>query len=383
MRRAALLASVLVLSAGLTAGTDAAEPTPDMIVGRPDTYAIARLTGPTSINETDRRWNVWGADLGSMFEHKGRIHMTFGDTFGFPGLSFGDDWRSNVMAIVDDHDPVDGLTFASMIEDRPGHAKEILPSAHNNDNADGRHEQTVIPASGVSDGKRMYLHYSSIRRFEADNRPDWVFNHSGIAYSDDDGRTWTMPRSSRWAGDGNFGHGYLVRAGPRVYMFGLRAGRGGPARLARVPIARVLDVKKYEYWDGRNWRSDEKRAVDVIPPTVGELSVRWNSYYRKWILMYLSENDGSFIPNEPRNGLAWTIVMRTADCLTGPWSEPEGVVWSHQVPLIYAPFMPPRWNDSRDIYFAMSRFDLYNVWWWHTSLPQGTRGRGPERCISR
>ncbi len=50
--------------------------------------------------------------------------------------------------------------------------------------------------------------------------------------------------------------------------------------------------------------------------------------------------------------------------------------------LIYAPFIPPRWNDSRDIYFTLSRFDLYNVWLWHTSLPDEHRGTGTERCIN-
>lgn len=317
---------------GLAPGGVAEDPSVDMIVGRPDTYAIAQLTGPTSINATDRRWNVWGTDLGHSFLHKGRMYMTFGDTFGPPGLTFGSDWRSSTMAVVDDDDPSDGLTFASMLSDRPGHAKETLPSAHGADNADGDYEQTLIPASGVSDGKRMYLHYSSIRSFGDNEDPDWEFNHSGIAYSDDDGRRWVMPRSARWDGESNFGHGYFVRSGAYTYIFGLRAGRRGPARLARVHATQVADVQRYECWDGRAWQKGrEDAAVDVVGPTVAELSVRWNSYYRKWILMYLSEDGMSVVPDEPRNGVSWTIVLRTAECLAGPWSAPQPIVWSHQV----------------------------------------------------
>ena len=80
------------------------------LTGVGDTYEVARLTGPGSINATDSRWYVHGTDLGHMFEHRGRTYMVFGDTFGPPGKppAFGEDWRSNVMAYGRDRDPSDG-----------------------------------------------------------------------------------------------------------------------------------------------------------------------------------------------------------------------------------------------------------------------------------
>ncbi|MPY81654.1 MAG: DUF4185 domain-containing protein, partial [Actinophytocola sp.] len=88
-----------------------------------------------------------------------------------------------------------------------------------------------------------------------------------------------------------------------------------------------------------------------------ELSVQWNSYYQKWLMTYLNDDDE-----------VNAIELRTADRLTGPWSAPQTVVTAEEVPALYAPYLPPRWNDGPDIYFTLSRFDHYDVFWWHTSL---------------
>jgi len=52
-----------------------------------DTQLVAQETGggPAAINDTAVRWNVWGTDLGHMFEFRDRIYMVFGDPFGPPG----------------------------------------------------------------------------------------------------------------------------------------------------------------------------------------------------------------------------------------------------------------------------------------------------------
>ena len=107
MKRILVLAAVTLLLA----------PAAQAAVDREDTYEITRLTGPEGINRTDLKWYVHGTDLGSMFEHRGRTYMAFGDTFGPPGHppEFGDDWRSNVLAYTRDRDPRDGLTFDGMI----------------------------------------------------------------------------------------------------------------------------------------------------------------------------------------------------------------------------------------------------------------------------
>ena len=113
------------------------------------------LTGKDSLNSTDR-YQVYGTDLGSMWEYQGKIVMVFGDTFGpkpsrqsGPG---GENWRSNVMAVSSDMDPTDGVTFDTMIVDEQGRAKELLP-AKKVDNK----EITVIPTHVFVANDNLYI----------------------------------------------------------------------------------------------------------------------------------------------------------------------------------------------------------------------------------
>lgn len=115
---------------------------------------IAKLTGPESLNETGAWWNVYGTDLGHMFEHEDRLFLVFGDTYRDRKRA----WRSNVMAWTEDDNPRDGLSFDGMITAPSGHAQELLPSRKI-----WGWERTVIPTYGVSVGGRMFLHYMSVR----------------------------------------------------------------------------------------------------------------------------------------------------------------------------------------------------------------------------
>src|SRR5579884_2310659 len=109
------------------------------------TYQIAREVGAAPINHTDR-WGLYGADLGHMFLHRGKMYMVFGDSFGAPAADnffsvSHSDWRSNTMAWLQPPlTPAHGLLFGGMITDTPGHAKELL-SSKKVDNT----EITVIP----------------------------------------------------------------------------------------------------------------------------------------------------------------------------------------------------------------------------------------------
>lgn len=326
----------------------------DWVINAADTYGVAPVTGPESRNNTPDRWNVYGTDLGHMFRHDGRMFMVFGDTFGPPAarpfLSVPhSDWRSNTMAEIDTTDrPTGGLVFSDMITDGSGHAKELLPSRK----VRGR-EQTVIPTYGVSAGSRMYLHYMSIRQF--DQPGHWTLNHSGIAYSDNVGSTWTKA-NVQWSGNSNFGQVALVPQGDYIYLFGIPGGRYGSLRLARIPADKVLTKAAYQYWIGSSWvTNNPAAAVDIAPGPAGELSVQYNSYYQKWLMMYLIDPAGQ-------------IVLRMADSLTGPWGPAQVVTTAAQYPQLYAPYLTPLWNDQEDIYFTMSLFEPYQVFLMHTSL---------------
>lgn len=341
---AALLLASLAFASAPVATARATLPLPDegatgqlipaaITVG--DTQVVAQLTGAGSLNHTDR-WGVHGTDLGHTFRFGGELRIVFGDTFGPQGR----DWRSNAMAWTSDFDPSDGLRFDGMVTDRDQHAKELLASRKL-----AEVEVTVIPTYGVAVGERMFLHYMSVRRWGPPGR--WVVGHSGLAFSDDRGRTWVKDPNVVWPEGSNFAQVAMVPRDGFVYLFGIPAGRFGGVKLARVPEGSLLDVQAYSYWNGLAWvRGDERAATTIVAAPVGELSVHWSPYHRLWLMTYL---------NHQRDA----IVLRAAPLLVGPWDQ-ERVLTAALDRQLYAPYLLPD-QEGPDIYFTISRFDLYNV----------------------
>ena len=85
--------------------------------------------------------------------------------------------------------------------------------------------------------------------------------------------------------------------------------------------------------------------------------MRWNSFYDRWVMMYLNDPMG-------------LIELRVAEAITGPWSEPYIAARSIEFPALYAPYQFPKWNDTEDIYFTMSLFGPYQVFLMRTSIPE-------------
>jgi hypothetical protein len=236
-----------------------------------DLTLVARLVGDGAINDTSGRWGINGADLGSLFDKGERLYMLFGDSFGccIPGSGGpGDakDWRSSCMAVIDERKPADGMTFAEMITDRPGHAKQLLPR--------GASDVTVIPTYGVAIGQRMFLHYMAVREWGAPG--EWFLNMSGLAYSDDDGQTWVKDEALRWEGKSGFGQVAFVKEKDDLYLFGIPGGRFGAVRLARVKQADILNKTAYTYFGGLEgtsprWQPEEPRRRSLCPR-------RWASF---------------------------------------------------------------------------------------------------------
>lgn len=308
---------------------------------------VALLTGsdPTAINQTEAEYDVDGTDLGSTFLYNDQIYIVFGDTFARNKKG----WRSNTLAISSDDDPSDGITFDRMIEAYPGYAAELLPAKRIDHD-----EITVIPTYGVAVGDRLFLHYMSVEHWGAPGH--WTLGSAGWAYSDDAGEHWTKDETAVFPGDTNWGQVAIVEHEGFIYLFGIPGGRYGSVRLARVEPESLLDIPAYTYWNGSTWVDDETAAIDVVDGPVGELSVRWNSHYQRWLMMYLIDNEG-------------LVVLRSAPELTGPWDNPRVVVRSTDYPSLYAPYIYPKWNDGPEVWFNLSLFGPYNVWLFQTSVP--------------
>jgi hypothetical protein len=330
-----------------------------VLAGVRNVTQVSQLTGPDSPNRTGR-FAVAGQDLGSMFHAGGRTWFVFGDTFGSrsPGMvgGGGGNWRSNTLAYTTDRNPVDGIRLDGYIVDSTHWAKELLPAKQ----VDGV-EITVIPTYGFAAGGAMYLDYMSVRHWGQPGR--WETNYSGLARSTDGGRTWTKLASPRWPGNSNFVQVSVAHVRGDLYFWGVTHGRFGGVKLMKVAERDVEHQGAYRYFAGVDaagaprWSPNMAAARTVAKGTVGELSVVWNPYLERWLM---TSSDGASTNAVIREGIApW-----------GPWSEPSTLVSQADVPGLYAPYMSPEYttNHGRTIYFTLSKWGPYNVFWYRADL---------------
>jgi len=345
------LACVVAAIASAECGGELAPPR-DAVIAKVTGYPTPDVGCPSALqvpspNDTAGRWRVVGTDLGVAWDTgTGEVALVFGDTF--ENLEQTGSHRRNVLAFSVDRDPTDGITLTRMIEDAPGHAAEIL---HATTGLSPTEEPSVIPTAGLAIGPRQVLFYMSVSHWGPKGR--WATRGSSVAFSDDGGAHWLrdepLSGPSDGLGDVPTGSGFaqvaVVREDDLVYMFGTPAGRFGPARLARVQGRSVLDRGAYEYLAGDgSWVADVQRAQPVVPPPVGELSIRWNAASRLYRMTYLDERRAA-------------IVLRTSERLVGPWSDASVLVdTAHPAhPKVYGGFQHPWLNDGDDAYLLVSR----------------------------
>ncbi|QQR42047.1 DUF4185 domain-containing protein [Myxococcus xanthus] len=338
-------------------GTPAAAVTPSNVT------KVSRVTGATPAgellpnpNQTHTNHDVHGTDLGIVWDKGGgEVFVLFGDTFGAGWCGnggCGGGWRSNVLARSSDTNLADGLSFSSMIQDGPRHAKELLASRKVNFD-----EITVIPTAGVTVGSRHYIHYMSIHHWGEAGM--WFTNHAGIAYSDDQGQNWVKHRTARWqntpAWTNNFQMAAFVRNGGFVYMYATPNGRFGNVHLARVPETALLDINAYRYWDGNGWSVSQAAARPVAIGIAGEMSVSYHAPLGRFLMTYLNEHRQA-------------VVMRDAATPTGPWSGEKVLASGAVYPGLYNAFIHPWGNTGNSLYFVMSQWTPYNTFLMRATL---------------
>ncbi len=326
---------------------------------------IAQLTGPGAMNDTESV-SVAGTDLGSMVNVGDKTFFFFGDTFGErePGSIGGQGgfWRSNVAAWTTDDDPSDGIEFEGWLEDEVGLAAPLIEGDHDANGAGG--EVTKIPTYGFAVGDAIYVSYMSVRFWGSPGA--WDSNYSALVVSRDHGSTWRPVEGVEWPGDSNFVQFATaeVRDGDAdwIYFWSITSGRFGGVQLMRVPATEeaVEDQSEYSYFAGLEggtpqWSDDLRDAETILEGTVGELSVMWSTYLDRWIMTY-SDAGSAYI----REGVTpW-----------GPWGEAIELVPREDHPGLYSPYLNPRYvsDGGRRIYFTLSLWDPYNVFWFSADL---------------
>lgn len=283
---------------------------------------IAQLVGeydkersePTQ-NLTWSRYKLAGTDLGVSFTHKGRTYLLFGDTVGIRG--------GDAIAYTTDTTPEDGLELTFLHDDK-GYKPVKIPGI-----SQGGFE---VPMEGVSIGGRMYIYHTTDSTSVAEMFKEGEqakMGRSVVAVSDDNGDTFTylydfsgkhfINVSIVEVEKLDLSDYFTQAAGKVLVIFGSGPYRRSDVRLAFQPSDRIKSRVSIRYFAGLDssgkpvLSANEDEAQTLFnQPVVGELSVSYNRFIDKWIMLY-----NSFMPSSRG------INMRVADKPWGPWSEPQ------------------------------------------------------------
>ncbi len=278
------------------------------------TQKVCQLTGeedrqlrqPT-LSRTLSSAGVLATDLGSSFEHHGKLFFLFGDTWGKPG-------DRDSLAWTESRDPAKiGLKFLS------GPDGKWLPLTVPGISQAG----WDIPSYGVSIDGKMYV------VFTTDHSDRKVMGRSVLAVSHDDGKTFR--RVYDLSAD-KFINVALWKAGPWLYIFGSGTYRESSVCLARVALKDIEKRDALRFFRGRSadgspqWSENERDAALLFHhDVVGELSVAYCAPVERYVMLYNSL--------EPRG-----IVMRSSAQPWGPWSEME-IIFNPRRDNAYGRFM--------------------------------------------
>jgi hypothetical protein len=131
----------------------------------------------------------------------------------------------------------------------------------------------------------------------------------------------------------------------------------------KVAESDVESPSAYRYFSGTGvngepvWSPDQAAAKTIVDDTVGELSVVWNSHLSRWLMTYSNGGNGD---TSLREGITpW-----------GPWGPAMTLVAKADVPGLYAPYLSPvaAATSTSRVYFALSIWDPYNVFWYKADL---------------
>ncbi|PXW35662.1 UNVERIFIED_CONTAM: uncharacterized protein DUF4185 [Williamsia faeni] len=347
------------------------------VIASANTNAVEWVTGPRSNNSTFNRFGISGTDLALSWDNgSGQILMAFGDTFGNCSIG-GQEWRHNVLLRSDDTDLSNGITLSNAVPgdarsgsvvtpDRTNFGRELIPAI-----GFSYIETTTIPTAAISIGNTQYINYMSIRSWGAPGQ--WFTNFSAISVSHDNGQTWstdgntiranvdlTIPgvREARQGNDKFQMSSYLKGNDGYIYQYGTPNGRSGATYLARFLPQDILDLNKYEYFTNdaaARWSTDASNLAAVAPQPTGELSVAWNEYLKRYVMLNYSSDPGS------------GILIRTAENPEGPWSGPKLLAPGSNLGGVYAPFIHP-WSSGKYLYYTASVWKDYNVMLLRTDL---------------
>jgi hypothetical protein len=250
-----------------------------------------RASGIATLSLTGKRYGILATDLGSSFEHKGKLYFLFGDTWGRPGARDALGWTES-------KDPAKILLQFHLAKDGKW-APLTVPGI-----SQGAFE---IPSGGVSIGGTMYVVCTT------DHAEKRTMGRSVLAASHDDGLTFKQLHDLSRT---KFINVSLWHGEDWLYVYGSGEYRKSSVCLARVRPKDIGDRSKMEYFTGigpreqPRWSGKEADAVTLFRhDQVGEFSVSYLKPLKRFVMLYNADEG-------PRG-----INMRSAVAPWGPWSD--------------------------------------------------------------
>jgi hypothetical protein len=264
---------------------------------------MARVRPPYAFNRTESRFGIRGMDLGSSFEHKNRVYFLFGDSLRVDGS--GVEVNMDSIAFCTDTDASKGLSLT--FYKQPPLVPNMDQGGFN------------VPMDGLSWNGAMYVFFST-GSYEVDGRE--LMGRSVLTRSDNDGYDYVQigAFSTKKFINVSVQAAVLDQAAaqmlnmhegaPVLWIWGTGRYRMSSVYLSVLPLDRLEQLQPIRYFSGgSNWSFNEDEAVPLVcAGDVGELSVRWNPFLGRWLLLFNSAN--------PRG-----ILMHSAPRPWGPWSS--------------------------------------------------------------
>ncbi len=312
----------------------------EQVLGDTDYAALARGNVVPTVSRTVSRYNVAGADLGSSFEHQGRLCFLFGDTISndpsmpwstssAPFVEYG---AGDVFGWTDATDGESGMLL-NLFANPDGSPLFVRPPGVSMGAFD-------TPNAGLSLNGRMYLVCNT--GSDATQTNPHLHDFSVLAAFDPAAQTFTTGRTISQMPDGHFiitslhllppaplsasvlPPGFSGQE-PAVAIFGLGPYRATNVYLALVPASGFESGRGTVFFTGLSggrpsWSSHERDAVpavsDVVsPPTIGNVSVIYSTDLALWLMTF----DGG----RGRTGATEGIYFSYAAAPWGPWARPQ------------------------------------------------------------
>lgn len=302
---------------------------------RPDLAPVVayRLVCSLANNDAASASIQWLDAVGSV-EADGKAFWLFGDSF-LLGKGGRGPYLAAPVAVSTDGDASDCISMTYKASD--GKAVSLFPTKGN--------ETTAWPDGSIAlEPGHVYFYFASVNR---ESPTEWHVDHVGLGRFDTRDMTGERVVERLWGADSGFGAAVNgarspIKVGDYVVVF-LHTSDGRQI-LARVPAPLVGDATAYTYWDGKSWSPDAAAARSLWDepesslPKHNGVSVRYNAFLGKWLAIY----DASLT----------TVRVRTADDLTGPWSDPVEWLDCRQV---FADTWPLCYSAEQNSFLARDR----------------------------